>query len=401
MTLSVGVHAVEADLLGPGREHLATAQGFDGGPTVPRNAPTTFNIALWDKALFHDGRIESITKIPGTNGSDRQIRTPEVPLGQVDPASPPNLTVAQTRFPVTSAEEMRGFWFEAGQNNAAVRHHLAARLQGTTAPAELATNNWLQAFRTGFQNPTGNAAELITYENIALALGTYESSQTFVDTPFRRFIDGDDTAISGDAKLGALLFYGRAGCAGCHSGNFMSDEGFHVLAMPQVGRGKGNNNGVNTNDDFGRFRETGVAADRYAFRTPSLLNVAKTGPWSHAGAYASLEAVIRHHADPRGSVQNYDFNQLDAGVQFTNMLVNTEFALDQLDALRTAGTSQLPEVTLSDTDVGRLVAFMESLTDYCLDNAQCIGRWVPSITMDDPDTLRVNAIDRLGNPLTP
>jgi cytochrome c peroxidase len=104
----------------------------------------------------------------------------------------------------------------------------------------------------------------------------------FVDTPVKRFIAGDDSALSGDAKLGALLFYGEAGCGGCHSGNFFTDEAFHVVSMPQVGRGKGNN-GVNGNDDFGRFRESGVEADRYAFRTPSLINTAVTGPWGHAG----------------------------------------------------------------------------------------------------------------------
>ena len=52
LSLPIGVGAVTPDLLGPGRAHDVNAVGgeFDGGPTVPRNAPTTFNIALWDQA---------------------------------------------------------------------------------------------------------------------------------------------------------------------------------------------------------------------------------------------------------------------------------------------------------------------------------------------------------------
>lgn len=399
MTLPVGVAAENEDLLGPDRRHISGAEGFDGGPTVPRNAPTTFNIALWDQVLFHDGRIESATKIPGTNGADGQTRTPDVPFGAIDPANLPNMTVAQARFPVTSPEEMRGFIFEAGNSNDDVRNHLAARFADTLNPAELAVNNWLDAFREGFDDATSTAAQLITYDNIALAIAAYESSQTFVDNGFKRFIDGDTSSLSGDAKLGALLFYGEAGCASCHSGDFMSDEGFHVVAMPQVGRGKGNDNGVNTDDDFGRFRETGVTEDLYAFRTPSLLNVAETKPFGHAGAYATLDAVIRHHVNPRSAVDNFDFTQLDFGVQSDNMVVNTGFALDQLDSLRANGQSALPEVTLSDSDISRLVAFMESLTDDCLKDTACIGRWIPSANDVDPDMLRLRALDRFGNPL--
>ncbi len=80
LSLSIGVGAETPDLLGPGRFHDMNAVGgeFDGGPTVPRNAPTTFNIALWDQALFHDGRVESLGKTPGVNGDDGLgIRTPD------------------------------------------------------------------------------------------------------------------------------------------------------------------------------------------------------------------------------------------------------------------------------------------------------------------------------------
>ncbi len=71
--LSIGVGAETPDLLRswtfPFSSHAVGGE-FDGGPTVPRNAPTTFNLAMWDQVLFHDGRVESLGKTAGANGDD-------------------------------------------------------------------------------------------------------------------------------------------------------------------------------------------------------------------------------------------------------------------------------------------------------------------------------------------
>jgi cytochrome c peroxidase len=74
-----------------------------------------------------------------------------------------------------------------------------------------------------------------------------------------------------------------------------------VVAFPQIDTGKGD--GVNGTEDFGRFRETGISQDLYAFRVPSLLNLEVTVPYGHAGAFASLEEVVRHYSNP---VQSLD-----------------------------------------------------------------------------------------------
>ena len=96
---------------------------------VPRNAPTTFNIGLWDQVLFFDGRVESLGKTAGRNGDDGLgIRTPDTRLGIADPNAGDTLVTAQARFPVTSKEEMRGSSFEFHRPNRLVREHLAARL---------------------------------------------------------------------------------------------------------------------------------------------------------------------------------------------------------------------------------------------------------------------------------
>ena len=408
LSLPIGVQAVVPDWLGPGRIHSAAAVAddgstgeFDGGPTVPRNAPTTFNLALWKKVLFHDGRVEALT----AGG----IRTPDSAFSVADPDAGATLSEAQSRFPVTSPEEMRGFTFEftgtTPNSNAALRTALETRLQTTgTDEYSLVTNNWLAEFRNGFNDPTGTAAALITYPNIAEAIGEYEDSQVFINNSWKAYVDGDKSAISEDAKKGALLFFksvanGGANCASCHSGDFYTDEGFHVVAMPQIGRGKGD--GANLNDDFGRFRETGVPEDKYAFRTPTLLNVEETGPWGHAGSYTTLKAVVEHHINPQTAIDNFDFNQLEASVQAVDMKENTQLAMDTLAANRTNGLISpiLEDVSLSDTQVDQLVEFLKTLTDPCVKDDVCISAWIPNAGDTNPDALRLNAVGPSGLPL--
>ena len=169
--------------------------------------------------------------------------------------------------------------------------------------------------------------------------------------------------------------------------------------MPQIGRGKGDDNGIFSNDDFGRFRESGDAADKYAFRTPSLLNVEVTGPWTHAGAYTSLEGVVRHHLNAEEALNNYDYSQLDPSIQTDDMRVNTQFALEQLQQNRQQGRAGLKNVELSDAQVKQLVAFLKTLTDPCVKDRNCMADWIPDDGDSDPDGMRLHAVDANGDPL--
>ncbi len=387
LALSIGVGASDPDLVGPGRAHP------DGRPTVPRNAPTTFNIAMWDQVQFWDGRVESLGKTPLMEGNDGLgIRTPDVALGEVDPKAGADLTIAQARFPVTSAEEIRGFAFEAGEGNNAARDHLAARLGDYGIGAgELAVNGWQNECEAVF--PDMDADELvITYELIAEAIGTYERSQVFVDTPWKAYVGGDSGAISQAAKEGALLFFrsveqGGAGCADCHSGDFFTDESFYALAVPQIGGGKGD--GAQGDDDFGRARETGQDSDLYAFRTPTLLNVEVTGPYGHDGSYATLEGIIRHHLDPAASIASFDFGQLDPEIPVDHTVEYTRAALVKVQQDMAEGQSPLQVARLSDPEVTSLVEFMLALTDPCVKSAACLTPWMPAEHETDPDGMRL------------
>jgi len=388
LSLSIGVGAETPDLLGPGRFHSMDAAHYEGDPPVPRNAPTTFNIALWDQALFHDGRVESLGKTAGVNGNDGSgIRTPDSDFGVADPDAGNTLVAAQSRFPITSTEEMRGFIFQAGTSNAELRDALVAKLTAT---------GWGNHFAMAF----GDAS--ITHQRMAEAIGEYQRSQIFVDSPWKAYAEGNKTAISESAKRGATMFFssikdGGANCTSCHAGDFFTDEQYHVLATPQIGRGKGNNNGTLSNDDFGRFRESKVAADMYRFRTPTLLNVEVTGPWSHAGAYTTLENMVRHMLNPADAIANYDFNQLDDNIKVSDMLTNTQFALNQLEANRTnkvSGVHQIVEFT--EDDVSDLVEFLKTLTDPCVKDRNCLAPWIAEGAGNGPDGLKLEAIDNTG-----
>lgn len=381
LSLPIGVGAVDPDRLGPGRVHSASAAGFDGGPTVPRNAPSTFNVGLRPEVLFFDGRVESL--VQPTGGMPALIRTPDSAFGTIDPLAGDDLVMALSRFPVTSPVEMKGH--AAGAlDNQQLREYLAGRLGGFGAGAsDLAdTGYWLQQFRAGFQDPTGSAASLITEQNVARALGAYQRSQVLVDTPWRRYLAGDTGAISAQAKRGARHFLtdrgaGGKGCVACHGGDLFARDIFTNIAMPQLGRSPGD--GPAGTEDFGREHASGDAADRYAFRVPSLLNVAVTGPWGHSGAYTSLRAMVAHYRRPTEAARRYDRGQLSQpGIQnlFT-IPANTQGAVDKLVADRAAGRRVLPDTPMTDQEVDEIVAFLETLTDPCTQDPGCMARWIP------------------------
>ena len=394
LSLPIGVGAVNPDLLGTGRLHASGSTNYDGGPLVPRNAPTTFNIVGWNKSLFHDGRLTQL------NASD--ISTPDSGQNIKDELATANLASAQSRFPITSNEEMKGFE-HADKDNQEIREYVASRIGGYGEGKDELNDTayWLKKFKTALSKPNGTAEELITEQNIAMLIGEYENSQAFVDTPWKAYVEGNANALSASEKKGALLFFtsiedGGADCASCHSGDFFTDEKFHNIAMPQFGHGKGS--GDEGIEDFGRMLATSDANDKYGFRTPTLLNVEVTGPWGHTGAYTSLEAVVRHHLNAKEAIENYDVSQLvQTGLQNLEQLkVNTNKAVKHLEEARKEGLDVLKNNTLSDVEVNNLIDFLHTLTDPCVKNEECLSKWIPKLN-DDPNGDQLDAIDVKGN----
>ncbi|HEY2212018.1 MAG TPA: cytochrome c peroxidase [Pseudolabrys sp.] len=120
----------------------------------------------------------------------------------------------------------------------------------------------------------------ITRRKIELALATFERSIVSTEAPFDHWIKGEDSAISESAIRGFDLFNGKAHCASCHSGWAFTDSSFHDI-------------GTATGDDLGRGRLFPTSAKlRYAFKTPTLRDVARRAPYMHDGSVPTLAAVV-------------------------------------------------------------------------------------------------------------
>ncbi|MFC3032283.1 cytochrome-c peroxidase [Pseudoalteromonas fenneropenaei] len=398
LSLPVGVNAIDANVIGPGRR--AVQNEVD----IPRNSPTVFNAGLAERALFWDGRVERITRTAANGETVTGVSTPDSGIGRIDPAVPNDLLDALARFPVTSTEEMRGTGFTTATNNQQIRTHIAERIGDYGAlQGDLDTNDWLAEFRAAY-NSAEPAETLITFDSIAMALGEYQHAMTFVDTNWHRYVRGDKQALSDAQKRGAISFFtpvnqGGAGCVACHSGERFTNEGFFNLAFPQMGIGKGENH-----EDLGRGHLTPQPRDQFAFKVPSLINVAVTAPYGHAGVYQNLDEVVRHYVNPPAAVDAFfarggacslrQFNRSATCDSLnTNSMENSEQALQLL------GQSPFQPARLNREQQQDLVAFLQALTDNCVMQTACLRQFIPANTDSDPDNLRLNAVNRIGNPL--
>jgi cytochrome c peroxidase len=88
--------------------------------------------------------------------------------------------------------------------------------------------------------------------------------------------------ISESAKRGRELFFGKANCTTCHVGANFTDEKYHNLGIGMAAE----------KPDLGRYEITKVDADRGAFKTPTVRNVAQTAPYMHDGSLKTLEEVM-------------------------------------------------------------------------------------------------------------
>ncbi len=112
----------------------------------------------------------------------------------------------------------------------------------------------------------------------------------------------------------------------------------------------------------GVWGETDDLQDAYRFRTPSLRNVALTGPYGHNGAFSTLEGIIRHHLNPRESLARWQPSM--ANLPTAEWLAAIDFAVwdDRLEMARFTAKLDIEVKDLDDGEVSALVAFMHALT---------------------------------------
>lgn len=130
---------------------------------------------------------------------------------------------------------------------------------------------YVERFQDAFQqNPNRHG--------IAKALASFQRTLVTGPSAFDRFLMGDKDALSSEAKQGLEIFRGESGCVRCHKGPLLSDGKYYRLGVAYR--------------DQGRAKVTGKKEDRFRFRTPSLRNVAETGPYMHDGSLKTLDDVV-------------------------------------------------------------------------------------------------------------
>lgn len=194
------------------------------------NAPTVYNAAL-NFVQFWDGRAATLEE--------------------------------QIGFPVTNPVEMGSSWDKS-------LAFLGAD-PGYTA-----------AFKASF--PDG-----VTEANTRKAIADFERTLLTRNSPFDRYLAGDEHALSPDARAGYETFK-SVGCIACHQGRNVGGnmfQKFGVLGDYFKDRGHV------TNADYGRYNVTHVESDRFVFRVPSLRNVERTAPYFHDGSAATLNQAVQ------------------------------------------------------------------------------------------------------------
>jgi len=343
--------------LGPSREH-------PDGVFIPRNAPPLFNLNAM-MHLFWDGRV-SVDAAGNFHTPAGAQLTPEMTrvfeFGAIS---------ALGLFPVTNRSEMRA---ALGDNELA------------NVPDDDLTGIWaalmrrlggIPKYREMFEAAyVGTKFDDMNFAHASNAIAGFIVDQfTFANTPWDKFLAGNDDALSDNQLAGAQTFL-TLKCSICHTGATFSDEQFHDVAVAQIGPGEGD--GAAGRDDFGRLRVTGLASDLYRFRTTPLRNVELSGPYGHDGAITTLRAFVEHYSESDKKLFAYDVTQLEPRLQGT-LLMTQSAILAQRDTL-------LNGVVLTDDLVDKLMAYMSALTDDAArDLSKSVPKRVPSgLPVDRP-----------------
>ena len=162
----------------------------------------------------------------------------------------------------------------------------------------------------------------ITKRNIELALATFQRTIVSGPAPFDRWIAGDENAISETAKRGFDLFRGKAQCAECHRGWNFTNGSFYDI-------------GTETKD-LGRAKLFPTSTKmKFAYKTPTLRDADRRGPYMHNGSVKTLKDVINL----------YDKGGID----------------------RPSRSELIKPLNLSESEKSDLIAFLETLTSDPVD----------------------------------
>ncbi|WP_419902475.1 cytochrome-c peroxidase [Kiloniella sp.] len=320
------------------------------GPVpIPSDNPQTKEKVDLGRILFFDSRLSG-------NGtmSCASCHLPQMGWGFADTLSlgyPGTVHWRNSQTIVNSAYYKKLFWDGSSlslerQAASAAKGAVAGNGESDMMEARLA---FVPEYRKRFAEIFGDTWP--TIGNAWNAIAAFERTLVQRDTPFDRYMDGDDTALTQDEQLGLTLFSGKAGCRGCHKGPLLSDEKYYNIGVPAAWLWEEEGmaqitfryellaKGVTeplyrwTKDDPGHYFITKQKADLGKFRTPSLRYTKYTAPYMHNGAFTTLDQVI-------------DFYNAGGGVN--------EFGANKTPLLKPLG--------LTGTEKGYLKAFLLSLS---------------------------------------
>ena len=130
----------------------------------------------------------------------------------------------------------------------------------------------------------------LTAANLTDAIEQFERTLITPNSAFDKWLRGDDSALTAEQLTGYELFK-KYDCATCHAGPNLGGLTYELMGLRRhyfAERGL-----ELTNEDNGRFKETGAERDRHRFKVPGLRNVEHTWPYYHDGTRETLEEAVR------------------------------------------------------------------------------------------------------------
>ncbi len=297
-----------------------------GGAVLPRNA-----LPLWGRGidgfdtLFWDGRVEKVKDyILSQFGESFPSNDPLVVAAHLPPVEIREMLV-EDKF---ISDQKQETYSSANQ----VFNRLADHARTTEAEG-------MQLLAEYYDMPVAD----INYLHIAESIAEFIRAKFAVqESKFHDFVFNQD-ALSDDELSGAMLFYGKGKCSTCHSGPLLSDLDFHAVPFPQLGYGK-NGFGI----DYGKYNSTHNPSDLYKFRTPPLLDVDNTFPYSHSGGVDGLKEAIIFHFDPLRYLELDQMSSMDRTEFYKRLSLGTQ--------------SEMLAIYLNDKEVDQLIAFLKTLS---------------------------------------
>ena len=158
--------------------------------------------------------------------------------------------------------------------------------------------------------------EGFTQATITDAIEQFERTLITPNSRFDKYLRGDKEAITAEELQGYELFK-KYNCATCHVGKNLGGESYELMGLRKhyfADRGL-----ELTEEDNGRFKQTGVERDRHRFKVPGLRNVALTWPYYHDGTRTSLKEAVCAMGTYQSGVELTD-DEEDLIVAFLNTL---------------------------------------------------------------------------------